>query len=378
VSREPRTSPLIPAYGELTLADLAASLLAALGGEGAGPLGLPPARRACLLVIDGLGWEQLRAHQAAAPFLSELAFNSRPLTCGFPSTTVTSLASLGTARSPGEHGMVGLRVRDPATGRLVNGQHWPDDVDPAAWQAKPTIFERAAAAGADVYQVGSRSYAASGLSRAAQRGATYRPAGYQGALAAEASGALHDSEHALVGVYTPDLDAAGHQYGVGSDAWTYQLAHVDKLAEQIAAALPSGAVMYATADHGMVNVGPEDRIEVDAIAALQGGVAALGGEPRARHVYAEPGAAPDVLAAWREVLGERAWVRSRADAIKEGWFGPVDEAMRPRIGDVVAAAAGTSAMLAPRAEPEDPPMIGMHGSLTPAEQLVPILAYLSR
>src|ERR1700745_1922319 len=138
--REPRTSPIIPAYGELTLADLSASLLASLSdgtqpgeafsgyvsaGPGAGnlglggpgvadqasgnSLGLPSARRACLLLVDGMGWEQLRAHQAAAPFLSELAFNSRPMTCGFPSTTVTSLASLGTGLPPGEHGMLGLQ-----------------------------------------------------------------------------------------------------------------------------------------------------------------------------------------------------------------------------------------------------------------------------
>lgn len=387
--REPRTSPIIPAYGELSLADLSASLLASLsegspaseaagGTAAANPLGFPAARRACLLLVDGMGWEQLRAHQAAAPFLSELAFNSRPLTCGFPSTTVTSLASVGTGLPPGEHGMVGMQVADPATGRLVNGLHWPSDVDPVAWQAKPTIFERATAEGIAVSHIAKGALAGTGLSRAALRGAVSRPAGSLGALAAEAAAALHDSERALVSVYTGDLDTVGHLYGVSTPAWTYQLAHVDKLAEQIASALPMGAVLYVTADHGMVNVGPEDRIDVDAIPELRAGVALLGGEPRTRHVYAEPGAVADVLAAWREVLGDRAWVASRDEAIKDGWFGPVDEAMRPRIGDVVAAATGTWAMIASQSEPQDPPLIGMHGSLTPAEQLVPLLAFLSR
>jgi hypothetical protein len=387
--REPRTSPIIPAYGELSLADLSTSLLASLweGSQASGavadnapanPLGFPSARRACLLLVDGMGWEQLRAHQAAAPFLSELAFNSRPLTCGFPSTTVTSLASVGTGLPPGEHGMVGMQVADPATGRLVNGLHWPPEVDPVAWQAKPTIFERAAAAGITVSHVAKGALAGSGLSRAALRGAISRPASSLGALAAEATAALHDSERALVSAYTADLDTVGHLYGVSSPAWTYQLAHVDKLAEQIASALPMGAVLYVTADHGMVNVGSEDRIDVDALPELRAGVALLGGEPRARHVYAEPGAAADVLAAWREVLGDRAWVASRDEAIKDGWFGPVDEAMRPRIGDVVAAATGTWAMIASQSEPQEPPLIGMHASLTPAEQLVPLLAFLSR
>src|SRR5215475_11890764 len=132
MAREPRTSPIVPSYGESTLADLSASILASLTGDAAGNvLGLPEAGRACLLIVDGLGWELLRAHQAAAPFLSELAFNSRPLTCGFPSTTVTSLASLGTGLAPGQHGMLGHQVGIPGTGRLLHGLHWPQDIAPS-------------------------------------------------------------------------------------------------------------------------------------------------------------------------------------------------------------------------------------------------------
>ncbi|HTU76328.1 MAG TPA: alkaline phosphatase family protein [Trebonia sp.] len=379
MSREPRTSPILPAYGEFTLSDLATSLLASLSVEhAANPLGLPPVRQACLLIVDGLGWEQLRGHQAAAPFLSELAFNSRPLTCGFPSTTVTSMASLGTGLTPGEHGLLGLRIAIPGTGALLNGLHWPEDVDPRDWQPRATIYDRAAAAGVWVAHVASGRYESSGLSRATLRGAAYRPAWSLGALGAEAVTALHEAKRTLVSVYTPDLDAAGHQYGVGSAAWTYQLAYVDKLAEQVAAALPMGAVLYVTGDHGMVNVCPDDRIDVESVPQLREGVALLGGEPRARHVYARDDAAADVLAAWRDELGDRAWVASRDEAIKDGWFGPVDESMRARIGDVVAAATGSWAMMAPVAESSDPPMAGMHGSLTAAEQLVPLLAFLSR
>jgi hypothetical protein len=179
----------------------------------------------------------------------------------------------------------------------------------------------------------------------------------------------------LVTAYHGDLDAVGHGFGVSSPAWTYQLAHVDRLAEQIAQALPFGAVLYVTADHGMVNVAPEDKVDADLVPELRAGVALLGGEPRARHVYARPGAAADVLAIWREVLGERAWVASREEAIGYGWFGPPDYSVTDRIGDVVAAAAGTTAIVASHAEPRESGFIGQHGSLTSAEQLVPMLAY---
>jgi len=132
-------------------------------------------------------------------------------------------------------------------------------------------------------------------------------------------------------------------------------------------------VLHVTADHGMVDVPPQDRIDVDATPELRAGVALLGGEARARHVYAEAGAAGDVLAAWREVLGHRAWVASREEAVADGWFGPVDSWLEPRIGDVVAAPAGPWGIVATQAEPREPPLIGMHGSLTPADQQVPLL-----
>ena len=381
MTREPRNSPIVPSYGESSLADLSSSILAALTGTGsssttgaANVLGLPETGRVCLLIVDGLGLELLRGHQAAAPFLAELAFNSRPLTAGFPSTTVTSLGSLGTGLVPGAHGLLGYQVALPGNERLLNGLRWPEDVDPVAWQPRPTIYERAAAAGIDAVHVGSGSYAGSGLTRATLRGAGYRKANYLGALAALTADALAGSERALVSAYYGDLDATGHRYGVASAAWNNQLAHVDKLAEQIAGSLPYGTVMCVTADHGMVNVGPDDRIDADADGSpLRDGVALLGGEPRARHVYARPGAADDVLATWREVLGERAWVMSREDAVKDGLFGEVSESMAARIGDVVAACAGTWAVVATKAEPLESSLQGMHGSLTPAEQLVPLL-----
>ena len=194
-----------------------------------------------------------------------------------------------------------------------------------------------------------------------------------GALAGEATAVLEDTDNAIVTVYHGDLDATGHMYGCASDAWRYQLGHADKLAEQLAGALPSGTTLYITADHGMVDVAAEDRVDADTVPALREGVALLGGEPRARHVYAAAGAAADVLASWRETLGGRAWVASRDEAIAAGWFGPVDMRWASRIGDVVAAAAGSAAVVATAAEPRESALNGMHGSLTSSDQLVPFL-----
>jgi hypothetical protein len=366
--------PLIPDYGRSTLADLSTSLLAALGVPGErNPLGLAATDRACLLVIDGMGWELLREHPAAAPFLAELARSGRPLTAGFPATTVTSLSSLGTGRPPGQHGMLGYQVAVPGTGRLLNGLRWDDRVDPLAWQPETTIFERAAAAGVAPFRIAQGSYRESGFSTAAMRGARYRPADTLGALASQAAAALREERRALAMVYHAGLDATGHTWGCTSEAWRFQLGHVDRLAEQLAGALPPGTALYITADHGMVDVGPAQRVDADARPELRDGVALLGGDARARHVYAAPGAAASVLAAWRETLGARAWVVSRDEAVDQGWFGPVGPGRADRIGDVVAACTGAWAVVASRAEPGEAALIGMHGSLTAADQLVPLL-----
>ncbi len=375
---EPRHSPIVPSYGAATLADLSSSILASLdpgSPESQNVLGLTPAQRACLLIVDGLGWELLRNHPAAAPFLSELAYNSKPITAGFPATTVTSLGSICTGRPPGQHGILGYQVKIPGENRLLNGLRWDSRIDPYQWQPLPTIYERATEAGIAAVHVAQGSFRGTGLTIATMRGADFWPADSMGALAAQAATAITAYGRAYVSVYHGDLDATGHVFGVGSDAWYNHLAHVDKLAEQIASALPSGACMYVTADHGMVDIGPDDKLDVDAHPELRAGLALLGGEPRARHLYARPGAAADVLAAWREVLGERAWVLSREEAIKEGWFGPVDDRMVPRIGDVVVAPAGSLALVAMKEEPRESALAGMHGSLTSSEQLVPALTF---
>lgn len=370
--------PVIPGYGQNTLADLSQSVLASLGVPGASNvLGLPQVSRVCLLVVDGLGWELLRSHRSAAPFLSGLAETGCWLTAGFPATTVTSLGTLGTALPPGQHGLLGYQVRVPPTGRLLNALRWDKDVDPIEWQPGTTIFERAAAAGLGAFRIASGAFRQTGLSVATMRGADYRSAETPGALVARAAEALAEQPRAFAMVYTGELDATGHAWGCKSAAWRYQLGHVDRLAEQLAGALPGGTALHVTADHGMVDVAPDSRTDADAEPGLGEGVAVLGGEPRARHIYSRPGAAADVLAAWRDTLGDSAWIVSRAEAIAAGWFGPVDSRLADRIGDVVAAARGESAVVATVREPRESALVGMHGSLTAGDQKVPLVSHVA-
>ena len=162
--------------------------------------------------------------------------------------------------------------------------------------------------------------------------------------------------------------------GVDSAAWRAQLQLIDRVVEQLVDGLPDDAALLVTADHGMLDVPADTRLDIDEHPELTDGVRLLAGEPRARYVHAEPGAAADVLDRWRGVLGERAWVASREEAVASGVFGPVDDALAPRIGDVVALARGSWALTATVREPGPSRLAAYHGSLTATELAIPLLA----
>ncbi len=112
---------------------------------------------------------------------------------------------------------------------------------------------------------------------------------------------------------------------------------------------------------------------MDSVPGMRDGVELVGGEARFRHVYCRPGAVEDVAAIWRTILGPNALVLTREVAIERGWFGHVEDRVRPRLGDVVAACAGDTAIMSSKDFPFEHKLIGMHGSLTPDEMLVPLL-----
>lgn len=372
-----------PRYGDGALADLVPSVLAALGVAGETDrvgLGLDGVRRVAILLIDGMGAGLVAARSEFAPFLA--ARSVRSLTAGFPSTTAASLASLGTGLPAGEHGLVGYLLAVPDHDRLMNPLKWRlmgegpkvdllKEIVPEQFQPVATAFERASEDGVTVTQVAPMYQAGSGLTRAALRGGEFRPTFSSGDLVDGVITALSAGDRSLVYAYHGDLDLTGHVRGPASESWALELQQIDLTIGLIAERLPAGSALIVTADHGMVHV--EDPVDFDRRSELQAGVRGLGGEPRARHVYTESGAGPDVAAAWREALGADFTVLTRADVIGAGWFGPtVQPRVQPRIGDVVVVANGDRAVVRSAAEPLQSRLVGHHGSLTPAEMLVPL------
>jgi hypothetical protein len=368
---------IVPAYQSTTLGELMPSIGAhlAVPGYSEDSFRLPQSSRYVVVLIDGLGWNLLRRAVVAAPFFRSLLGGALPITSAVPSTTVTSLGSLGTGQPPGQHGLVGYTSRVPSTGEILNGLTWESDLVPTIYQSKPTFFERASESDVFVTSVALARFQGTGLTEAALRGAAFVPFSDESAedlrIALIVDAALR-GDRAVVYAYERELDHYGHVHGCNSVDWLQQLGRIDAMCARLRAALPSQVTLIITGDHGMVDIPSDQRIVAEDDPALMAGVSALAGEARFRQLYVDQELPSRVADRWRARLGELAWVRTRDEAIDEGWFATIDDQLRERWGHVLVALRGDWAVMT-SAFPREYTLIGMHGSLTPAEMLVPLL-----
>lgn len=367
---------ITPRYGESTLADLLPAVGAHLGGPGlsSDPLDLPNARRYVVIVVDGLGLQLVERKLRIAPYLADLTGRGRRLTSAVPSTTVTSLTCLGTGVPPGQHGMVGWTARVPQTGEILNHLFWESALVPEQFQTLPTLFDLLRGDGVAVTTISLGRFADSGLTRAALRGAEF--SGFadendhegRAELVAKAS---RSGERSLVYAYERRLDHAGHGHGVASPDWSKALSMADDFCAAVREQLDDDVRLIITGDHGMIDVPDDHRIVAEDHPDLMAGVTTFAGEGRFRQIYVDHDQPEAVAARWRDRMADRAWVRTRDEAIEEGWFGPVDDRVRERYGHVLVAMRDDWAVMTRQMEREMG-LTGMHGSLTEAEMVVPL------
>lgn len=364
--------PILPRLGcRHTIDTIMPSVAAALGVDGfENTLQLPAAPRYVVFLVDGLGLTLLRSHADAAPFLSSLT-NVEDVISGIPSTTATSLTSLGTGLGAGVHGVVGYTSRVPDSGRRLNSLKWDQPVDPLIWQPHPTVLQRLQASGVAATSVNDAKFADTGLTLCSQRGVPFHGINSVWERLDVVVDVIESAPRSVTYAYESRLDHMGHGKGCGSEQWREMLATIDAELAELREELPRDAVLLVTADHGMINLPKDDRFDVDAHPRLLDDVDLLAGEARFRHVYTRSGAAPDVAARWGDVLGDRAVVRTQEGI--EDWFGPIAPDVRARIGDVVVASLGDFAVFSRREFGVELKMTGFHGSITEDELRIPVL-----
>lgn len=374
--------PLLPEYDGACLANLVPALLAVAAGRddrnGAVPDWLPPtarrARQVVLLVVDGLGWEQLRAHAALAPALVGADGADRAITSVAPTTTACALTSITTGRPPSQHGLIGYRLGAPGD-EIMNVLKWTlgtgggrdarRRIRAAEYQPLPPF----PGAAHRVPVVSKTEFGGTGFTAAHLADSPLRGYKVPSSIVVEVTRLLADGEP-FVYAYYDGVDKVAHEHGLGGH-YRAELATVDRMVADLAASLPEGAVLVVTADHGQVDVGA--RVEVLG-RDLMAGTRFLSGEGRFRWLHARPGATDDLLAGATEHYGGSTWVVARQRMVDEGWFGgPLRSGVAERLGDVALVPHAPLAFLDP-ADTGESGLVARHGSLTPAEMLVPLLA----
>ena len=365
-----RQEPVLPAYGGGCVADIVPALLEP--GRAGLPGPLPPevleARAVVVLVLDGLGAEQLATRQRVAPTLHEIQAST--ITTVAPSTTASALTSIATGVGVGEHGIVGYRIRTD-DGNL-NILRWRTPQGDGLDRYPPERFQTVASFGGQrPPALQKEAYRKSGFSRAYLRDA--RRFGFKmlSSLAVEVRRLLAAGE-SFVYAYYEGLDIVAHEHAFG-EHYEAELRACDRLMADLLTDLPRGTAVIATSDHGLVDCSNGllaiDRSVLDCAHAESG-------EARFRWLHARRGRARDLYEAAASAHSQQAWVHTAEEIIDGGWLGPVvTDAARSRLGDVALVARDDWAF----SHPDDgaPKIIGRHGSLTPAEMLVPLLVHVS-
>lgn len=366
------------------------SLAASLGARFDNTLRLPSAASALLLMVDGLGLEQLQQYAAHAPFLRSAmqrqTADQTAMSSVYPSTTAAALSSLGTGLSPGEHGLVGYDVYDPDRDTVINQLGgWDERTDPSSWQPHPTIFDTLNAQRVlkahdiEPVAVSLPAFEESALTRAALHGPRFVG---ETDLAKRFNRAAAEAQRpgALIYLYVNELDRVGHAHGPGSTEWLEALEEIDSHMRRMSRKLPADTLGVVTGDHGMIAVEEIDRIDFSIHDELVEHLAHTAGEPRMVQLHFAPDATVDqrasTLAAWQRHYGDRAWIATRQEAIDAGWFGRVADRIRPRIGDLIVTGHQPIALYdARRAAPQSFAMVGHHGAPTSAEVRIPWLVF---
>ena len=370
------TTPVVPAYHDACVTALVPALLEGSAAPAWLPAKVLQARQILLLVLDGLGWLQLRDRTEVAPTLTDMA--GGPITTVAPSTTAAALTSISTGLPPGEHGVVGYRIAvggssGPPHGEILNALRWSTGNGDARRRHDPRLFQPCEMFGSQRPPVVTRAQFADSGFTAAHLSDT-RLFGYADrvGLVDQVLGAFA-REEPFVYAYWDDIDRTAHEFGL-AERYNDELAACDAMVAELLHRLPAGTAVVVTADHGQVHVG--ERL-IHLPEEVTGLVDGQSGEARFRWLHSRPGAASDLLAAAHQAFDHVGWVRSVDEVLSAGWLGDrVTSTARGRLGDVAVVARDPVAFVDP-AEVSSIELIGRHGSLTAAEMLVPAVFALT-
>ena len=299
----------------------------------------------------------------------------------FPSTTASAITTSYTGRTPLEHGLTGWFTYFGAAGCVASplqfrsrGENLPlqqRGFSPGSAFPAPSVFESLPVRSIVVTprQIVDSAYNVRHCAGATRLAYETLEEFVSQVEAAVKSGA----QRKFIYAYWPHYDVISHRHGSESRQAAAELEKFDHAFGSLIARLSATqSQIVATADHGFIDVAPEESLELPAeLAAMLR--FPLCGERRVAYCYVHsPAQFMDRARHW---LGDRADVRPSRELLREGWFGPgtphprIDE----RVGDVALVMRGRYTVK--DWTPGEPRHlhIGNHGGTSEDEMMIPLI-----
>ncbi|HEX6267324.1 MAG TPA: alkaline phosphatase family protein [Burkholderiales bacterium] len=374
-----------PDYAGGSLVNLIASIVAGRGGPARhAPLKalsaeqLADARNVVLVLIDGLGDNYLLRRGAGG----ELARRRKAaITSVFPSTTASAITTSYTGCTPLEHGLTGWFTYFGEAGYVAAALPFRTRGDNLPLRSKGFTPERAFPAQPLFESLKVRSVVVthrdivdSDYNRRHCTGAERRAYGTLEEFVDQIEAAVKSGpERKFVYAYWPEYDAVSHRHGSqGAEAFR-QFEQIDAAFGRLLARLSgTDAVLIATADHGFIDVAPDESLELPSFLSSRLRFP-LCGERRVVYCHAhDPEFFLNEAKSW---LGERADVMPSRTLVDEGWFGPgaAHPRFAERIGDVALVMRAHWTVKDWTAGEPRHLHIGNHGGTSDDEMMIPLI-----
>ena len=354
------------------LSEVFTSALASVDDGAVNSLRLPKVKHSVVILVDGLGFENLRNASSYSRFLNSVPSTS--IRCEFPSTTATSITGFATGKRSGEHGMLGYGVYDRAKKQYLNLlTGWESAEAALGFKRAQTVSELAS--GVSVYSIGPSAYESSGFTQLTMPSAKYLAAQSIGARFEAVGKLVKTYQRSLSYLYIPELDQLAHRFGVDSRQWLEALEDLDREISNFIAKVAKNVGVIITADHGVIDVPQSSQVYLDEFEWYRDLVEHTAGDPRCNFVYLKPNVDSVSARSFLEAeFAGVAYVCDSAELVNCDWLSPIEKALELLVPDFYVIwkepLVGYDRRFAKESHLR---MIGQHGGISDAETRVPLI-----
>lgn len=386
------TQPFIvrPDYQGRSIVNLMATILKGLGDSSNQhqPLdnldveNLQRATNVVLLVLDGLGYSYLTEQGEGSMLHRQLQGR---MTTVFPSTTATAISTFMTGLAPQQHGLTGWftyfeEVSSVVTVLPCKTRYMLKDTDEVEINAgslygHTPVFDLL---NVDCFVVTPAMIADSEYSLS-HRGKAEITA-YQNleeCFTNTRDIIQSSSNRKYIYTYWPQFDGMAHEKGVNSKDVATHFQEIDKAFSQFISDIKgSNTLVIATADHGMIDSGPESSIEIENHPALKDMLSMpLSGERRMSYCYVEAGRRDEFNQYILDNFSDSISLFESEQLLSENFFGlgAAHPQLSKRIGDFALSMNGNMTIMDTLPGESRFYHIGTHGGLSEKEMLVPLI-----